>query len=103
VPLSKTISATDKTIAISIEGKFDYGICKKLLACIDASRKEVCYNINLSGVTHLDSSGLGTLLQFQERVSALEGRCIIINPSAIVLQSLQATFVGENFEIVCTR
>ncbi len=57
-------------------------------------------NLDLSGITFLDSSGLGALIALNKTLLSRGGRVQIINPSAVTRQILELTRLHRVFEIV---
>jgi len=55
--------------------------------------------LDLAGVTFLDSSALGALLQLREQAEELGRRLELHNPSALVLKSLRATSLDRLFSL----
>lgn len=59
-----------------------------------------CLRIDLSGVTFLDSSGLGTLISLHKTLRTQNGSVQLINPSGSSLQILELTRLHRLFEVV---
>ncbi len=57
-------------------------------------------NLDLSTVTFLDSSGLGTLISLHKSLRAQNGAVRLIKPAANVSQILELTRLHRVFEIV---
>ena len=57
-------------------------------------------DLDLSGVTFLDSSGLGALISLHKTMRSRNGTVRLINPAANVRQILELTRLHRVFEIV---
>ncbi len=55
--------------------------------------------IDLSGVTGIDSSGLGALVHLVARANVTHGRVVLVAPSPFVSGVLNATHLDQWFEI----
>ena len=60
----------------------------------------VCLDLDLSAMTFLDSSGLGTLISLHKTLRSRNGTVRLIKPAANVLQILELTRLHRVFEIV---
>ena len=59
--------------------------------------------IDLSGVTHMDSTGLAELISAHQRAMELEGRLILVVSSAPIRRTLQIRGVVSLFTVVESR
>jgi anti-sigma B factor antagonist len=57
-------------------------------------------DVDLSGTTFMDSSGLGALIALQKTMTARGGAVRILNPTPAVQQILELTRLHRVFEIV---
>ena len=60
----------------------------------------VCLDLDLSAMTFLDSSGLGTLISLHKTLRSRNGTVRLIKPAPNVLQILELTRLHRVFEIV---
>jgi anti-anti-sigma factor len=56
-------------------------------------------DIDCSGVTFIDSSGLRALLEAEQRLRAEDRRLVLVDPSAVVVRLLEITGTLASFEI----
>ena len=60
----------------------------------------VCLDLDLSAMTFLDSSGLGTLISLHKTLRARNGTVRLLKPAPNVQQILELTRLHRVFEIV---
>jgi anti-sigma B factor antagonist len=59
--------------------------------------------VDLAGVTHMDSTGLAELISAHQRAMELEGRLILVVPSATIRRTFEIRGVASLFTLVETR
>src|SRR4051812_41095823 len=59
--------------------------------------------IDLSGVTHMDSTGLAELISGHQRAMDLHGRLVLVVTSPAILRTLEIRGVASLFAIVDSR
>ena len=70
----------------------------ELSALLD--QRPTCVIIDLSAVTHLDSSGVGTLVEFKRRLERRGGKLILAELSAGVRGVIEVLKLAQFFSIV---
>jgi len=55
--------------------------------------------VDVAGITFIDSSGLRVLLELAERMAAVGGRVALRNPSGIVSRIIEITGLESTFEL----
>jgi len=60
----------------------------------------ICLDLDLSAMTFLDSSGLGTLISLHKTLRSRNGTVRLLKPAPNVLQILELTRLHRVFEIV---
>jgi anti-sigma B factor antagonist len=83
----------------TVTGEIDSGTCASLAeAFTDTGRLSGrTIEVDLAGVSFIDSSGLRTLLELAQRSAATGGRVEIRNPSRTVKRLLAMTQLGSTF------
>lgn len=72
-----------KTLTVYIQGELDHHTAKDIRSRIDTeiSRREPeCLELDFSGVTFMDSSGIGLVMGRYKIMSDRNGRVLILNP-----------------------
>jgi anti-sigma B factor antagonist len=59
--------------------------------------------VDLSGVTHMDSTGLAELISAHQRAMELQGRLVLVVPSAPIRRTLEIRGVVNLFTVVESR
>src|SRR3954447_4862008 len=59
--------------------------------------------IDLSGVTHMDSTGLAELISAHQRAMDLRGRLVLLVTSARIMRTLEIRGVVNLFTVVASR
>jgi anti-sigma B factor antagonist len=59
--------------------------------------------IDLSGVTHMDSTGLAELISAHQRAQELHGRLVLVITSAAILRTFEIRGVVNLFTVVDSR
>ncbi len=82
-------------------GDFDLATVEDLRAALRSlgTAGSAAPQLDLSGVTFLDSSGLGVLLDFQRETAAANGAVVVLAPSAPCRRLLEITGVDALFDI----
>ncbi|RME41957.1 MAG: anti-sigma factor antagonist [Planctomycetota bacterium] len=58
-----------------------------------------CVAVDLSGVTAMDSAGLGILIQLAVRARTASGRLLLVAPQSFVQGVLEVTHLDDWFEV----
>jgi anti-sigma B factor antagonist len=87
---------------LTVTGEIDLATATRLEAELDAVIAEAHSpaDVDLSGVTFIDSSGLHALIRAQKHVTGTEVRLVLVNPSRACRQVLEVTNTTELFDIV---
>lgn len=96
--------------AIKIEGQTTYMTLVGAIHVRDAGKLRTTLNtqfdngqrfivINVSGVDLIDSSGLGVLIQGQNRAATVDGKITLIGVTGIVKEVLELSRLDKVFEI----
>ena len=88
-----------KCIKITITREFDARDYDAFKSAFSQYADQVCYEIELSGVTLMDSSALGMLLHLREYALGQGSTVVLTNPSDMVLRNLERAHFQELFEI----
>jgi anti-anti-sigma factor len=93
-----TIDDEDECAALAVSGELDMRAAFKLESGLERLLRERPVRrleLDLSGVSFLDSAGLGSLLSTHERAKDLGIEMQIVNPSDPVRRILDLTGTGE--------
>ncbi len=86
------IEVKEKTLLVRLTGEIDLAVAdtlrKSLEQELDSNHLIINLIINLTGVTYIDSSGLGVILGRYRRVSKYGGRVFIVGACAQVRKVL---------------
>jgi len=85
-----------------VRGPVDYAEAQALVKAGRALLRESLTSplrVDLAGVSFLDSSALGALLQLREQAEEQGRRLELHNPSALVLKTLRATSLDRVFSL----
>lgn len=88
---------------LNMSGRFDFNVQRDFKEAYDPLLKNSAVgniDINLSGVTYLDSSALGMLLMLRERATAAGKTLKLSRPNASVAQILEIANFSKLFTIV---
>ena len=95
-----TAKKTDKTVTISINGRFDFSSQRDFREayrhCNDAGQ---LFQVDMSQTEYMDSSALGMLLLLKEHAETCKGRAEIRNPSPQVRKILEMVNFDRQFVI----
>jgi anti-sigma B factor antagonist len=93
------------TKVIAVSGEFDVGLVgdlrRRVAGALAEGRRRVV--VDLSGVTHMDSSGLAELITSQQRVAAAQGGFALVVTSAQIRRTLEIRGVRDMFTITASR
>jgi anti-sigma B factor antagonist len=88
-----TTSKEDLSDVLSLIGEIDMASAPELqracMAAVDDGAKKVI--LDTSGVTFIDSTGLGVIIALQKRLRAEGGEASIRNPSSVLRRLIQVT------------
>jgi anti-sigma B factor antagonist len=86
---------------LTVNGEIDLVTAARFEAELEAviSEAHSPADVDLSGVTFIDSSGLHALLRAREHVAGTEVRLVLVNPSKACLKVLEVTDTTQLFEI----
>jgi len=87
---------------LTVTGEIDLATATRFEAELDAviSEAHSPADVDLSGVTFIDSSGLHALIRAQQHVIGTVVRLVLVNPSKACRQVLEITDTADLFEIV---
>ena len=90
---------------LAVSGELDLTSVGNLRRRLDAAFAEGPPRlvVDLSGVTHMDSTGLAELISAHQRAMELEGRLILVVPSAPIRRTLEIRGVVNLFTVVESR
>jgi anti-sigma B factor antagonist len=94
-------SSTGRTVIVKLKGEFDMSV-EGLFA--ETVTEGVVHNghsavvLDLSGVTFLDSSGIGALIRARHEAVARGSRFVLLRPSAAVEKVLEISGLPSHFE-----
>ena len=95
----------DKLTAF-LSGDIDHHTACAMRIEIDRALRENSISLltlDFSGVTFMDSSGIGLVMGRQKLVSELGGRCRVADPPAYIMKVMRLSGIGRLCEIVETR
>lgn len=87
-----TFSAADGTLCCYLYGEIDHDAAQELRAAVDAelaARMPRLLVLDFSGVSFMDSSGVGLILGRMRRMQAIDGELRILHPPAQIRRILQ--------------
>jgi anti-sigma B factor antagonist len=92
--------ADDETVVVTVLGEVDFSNCDDVAQGIqDAVTRwtpsTVC--VDLKAATFIDSTGLGALIEGYRVTAAIEGRFVVINPTAGFRRVLTVTGLCDLF------
>ncbi len=87
---------------LTVTGELDLVTAAQFEAELDTvvSEAHSPANVDLSGVTFLDSSGLHALLRARSRLAGTDVQLVLVNPSQACRKVLEATDTTRLFEVV---
>ena len=97
----RNVSENGEKVTITVSGKFNYATFSEFKGTYVGLTEVVNnFDVNLSGVTHMDSSALGMLMILKEHASDLGAKVRLINPSNTAKRTLSVSLFDKLFEIV---
>ncbi len=100
MPVTKTFTQEDSRVCIKITDDFDARIYSDFKLAFETSPLAVTFEVDLSDVHHMDSSGLGLLVHLREHAAKTGSDIVLMNPSAVARRNLETAFFHEIFDIV---
>ena len=99
----ETVDAS--TSVVTVTGELDQTNIERLRRSIDMALADGHTHIvvDMTGVTHMDSSGLAELINSHQRTLALEGGLALIVRSRAIRRTLEIRGVRDIFTLVETR
>lgn len=91
-----TVTVVDLSGKITI-GSGDVVLRETVQRLFDEGHKQIL--LNLSGVSYMDSAGIGELVACHKRASQKNGALKLLNPSGKVYDLLQLTKLDEVFDM----
>ena len=104
MPVSMELDGDKLTVYLS--GDIDHHTAAGMRSEIDHTLRENCIKLltlDFSGVTFMDSSGIGLVMGRHKLVSELGGRCRVADPPAYISKVMRISGIGDLCEIVDTR
>jgi anti-anti-sigma factor len=90
------VSESDGATVIRVAGDVAYASCRllqdELVAHVERGQRVV---LDCSGVTLLDSSGIGVILRAHRALSDVDGTLVVRNPTAVTQQVLEVTGLAD--------
>ena len=95
----------DSTALVAVTGELDIGNTRELRRCFEAALREGRFRIvvDLSEVSHLDSSGLAELITANQRLHDLHGGIALVVTSTPLARTLEIRGVDGLFTVAPTR
>lgn len=96
------MTSNGNTVVLNMSGRFDFNDHKQFKSTYDAALAQVdikVVEVNLSGVSYLDSSALGMLMLLRERAEAAGKSVELSKPNATVAQILDIANFAKLFRI----
>jgi anti-anti-sigma factor len=98
--LDVTSNKTDDRTVVTVRGEIDAATCDELASALTAAtRSQQGLEVDVSGVTFIDSSGLRTLVLAQQHLGD-DRKLVVRGPDATFKRLLGITGLDEVFEIV---
>ena len=95
----------ETTSLVAISGELDGTTTTELRRRVDAAlaggRTKIV--IDLTGLTHMDSSGLAELISCHQRAQGLQGGLALVVPAAPIRRTLEIRGVNHLFTVVESR
>jgi anti-sigma B factor antagonist len=102
VPCSLVVSRVFGSVVVSVAGDLDLHTApqlRRLLAEVVEQPGNLAVVVDLSGVTFVDSAGLGVLLGAHKALRQRAGELTLSAPPRPVLQAIEASRLSEVFTI----
>ena len=98
--LDVSSNQVDGRTVVQVRGEIDAATCDELAAALTAAtRSDAALELDVSGVTFIDSSGLRTLVLAQQHLGD-DRKLVVRGPDATFKRLLAITGLDEVFEIV---
>jgi anti-anti-sigma factor len=95
-PLRIEVSESDGATVVRVAGDVAYASCRllqdELVTHVERGQHVV---LEFSGVTLLDSSGIGVVLRAHRALADVDGTLVVRNPTAMTLQVLEVTGLAD--------
>lgn len=95
----------ETTSVVGVSGELDVTTRSELRrhveAALDGGRTKLV--IDLSGLTHMDSSGLAELISCHQRAQSLNGGLVLVVPPGAIQRTLEIRGVNHLFTMVASR
>jgi anti-sigma B factor antagonist len=85
----------DGTVLVTVTGEIDSSNCDRLQSLLSERAGPGAVDVDLGGVTFIDSSGLRALLVGQQAVMSAAGSLRVVNPSDNVRRLFEITGLTE--------
>ncbi len=98
-----TVKRDRQILTVVLRGELDHHAVSKVKESIDMQLVQTPVKqliLDMSGVTFMDSSGIGLIVGRYNRIKILGGRMKIINPNASLSKILKMSGIGKLMEIV---
>jgi anti-sigma B factor antagonist len=101
VQMTIEIEFDEAGTTLSVGGEMDLAAADELAAAVDRAlgSGESPLIVDLSGVSFIDSTGLGALVRFQNAATAADRELVLQAPSERVLRILELTGLTSTFTI----
>ena len=98
---ASTAQIGEDAFVVSASGEVDIASVETLERELDglARRGALRVIVDLTGVTFIDSAGLGVLVREAKRLSALGGTCVLVADDPRILRIFEITGLGRMFGI----
>ena len=99
--MEHTIAAGGDTTTVHLKGRLtfkDHRAYRDLLTKM-LETKAKTYQLDLSGVEHIDSAGIGMLMISKQKAEAESGTVIVLSPPPAVRRVLEVAKIDEILEI----
>ena len=97
--ISQNLAADNKTVTISISGRFDFAIQREFRSSYRDVPANAEYKIDFGQVDYIDSSALGMLLLLREHAGGASARVNLINVSPNIRKILAIANFEKMFSI----
>jgi anti-sigma B factor antagonist len=104
-PLDIDVSVEGSQALVSVRGEIDLATQAELRAVLSdlVVSGQIDLSVDLSGVSFIDSTGLGALIGARRRVHAFNGSLRLLSPSDPVMKVFTVTGLNRVFDIVDTE
>lgn len=98
-----TVTADGRVLTARISGEVDHHGAREIMGALDREISAALprrLNLDLSGVTFMDSSGIAVLLRARRRMDELDGALAVGNIPAQPRRVLEAAGIGRIVELL---